>query len=590
MIINEKTISLNKKSKQLNWKQFSKAFLNASPNGIVVTDCYFKTVISNKKAQGHLDIFTGTLIPATLPELSEHSSTVLKNIITMRDIQVIRHNKKFMTRISPIIWEKSTLGLLYLFEDVTMLEKVSRKMRSYQEMSIELDTIINSSHDGFWICDGQGTVIRINPASEQLTGIMAEKFIGKSMQEMVDKGIIDRSVTLKVLQSKKKETIIQHTRHGKNLLLTATPVFNKQGQLFRVVVNERDMTEIEKLKKEIEEKQALKAELEEDLLEMQLEALKSKKIIAKSLNFKIILEKAAKVGRVDSTVLITGESGTGKGVIAEMIHNYSKRRGKPMIRLNCGAIPDTLVESELFGYKKGAFTGANKGKPGRFEMADNGILFLDEIAELPLSSQVKLLRFLEDGSLSRIGGTTSKKVNVRILAATNQDLKAMVDNKTFRQDLYYRLKVIPIHLPPLRERKNCILPLVSHHLDYFSKKFDVKKTITLTSKAADALEAYAFPGNVRELINVCERLVVLNENNKIQYKDLPKSITDSAKHDNLIMDLKNKGLSFREMVETFEKQVLKDIMNEHLTQSKAAMVLGLNQSTIARKLQKYKLI
>lgn len=590
MTIDEKTLSMNRPPTQLNWKQFSKSFLNASPSGIVVTDRSFKTVISNKKAQSLLDIFTGTLIESTLPELIEHSTAILRNKIPVRDIEVIRHNKKFLTLISPIIWKEKTLGLLYLFQDITTLEKISRKMRSYQEMSIELDTIINSSHDGFWISDGQGKVISINPASEQLTGIRAENFIGKSMKEMVDKGLIDQSVTLKVLKSRKKETIIQHTKHGKNLLVTGTPVFDKEGQLFRVVVNERDITEIEALKKEIDDKKALKAELEGELLEIQLEALQSKKIIAKSHNFKTILEKTAKIGRVDSSVLILGESGTGKGVIAEMIHYHSKRREKPMIHLNCGTIPEALVESELFGYKKGAFTGADKNKAGRFEMADKGILFLDEIAELPLASQVKLLKFLEDGHLSRIGDTTSKKVNVRIIAATNQNLEDMVANKTFRKDLYYRLKVIPIHLPPLRNRKECILPLIYYYIEYFSKKYKIKGSMTLANKVTGILEKYTYPGNVRELINICERLVVMNENNKIQYEDLPQSITDSAGHDNLIMDLQNMGLSFREMMETFEKRIFKDIIDEHKTQSKAGKILGLNQSTIARKLQKYKLI
>jgi len=465
----------------------------------------------------------------------------------------------------------------------------NKKKRSYQEVSIELDTIVNSSHDGFWICDGQGKIVRINPVSEQLNGVEAKKYIGKSMQELVDKEIVDRSVTLKVLKTQKKETIIQHTRHGKKLLLTATPVFDKEGQLFRVVVNERDITQIEVLKKEIDEKQALKSELEEDLLEIQLEALKSKKIIAKSHNFKTILEKTLKISRVDSTILILGESGTGKGVIADMIHYHSKRRDKPMIKLNCGAIPDSLVESELFGYKKGAFTGADKGKPGRFEMADNGILFLDEIAELPLPSQVKLLRFLEDGYFSRLGETRGRKVNVRIIAATNQNLKAMVAGKAFRQDLYYRLNVIPIYLPPLRERIDCILPLISYYIDYFSKKYDIKGTITPKSASADALEAYSFPGNVRELINICERLVVLNENKTIEYEDLPRKVIASTKDDTLFEDLWDKELSFHEMVEAFEKKILKNIMDKYSTQSKAAKIFKLNQSTIARKLKKYRL-
>jgi PAS domain S-box-containing protein len=462
-------------------------------------------------------------------------------------------------------------------------------MKSYQKVSMELDTIINSSHDGFWICDGLGKIIRINPASEQLNGIKAEKFIGKSMQELVDNGMIDRSITLKVIKTKKKETIIQNTKYGKKLLLTATPVFDKKNQLFRVVINERDITQIEVLKKEINEKQAQKSELEEDLLEIQLEALKSTNIIAKSHNYKIILDKTVKIARVDSTVLILGESGTGKGVIADMIHYHSKRRDKPMIKLNCGAIPDSLVESELFGYKKGAFTGADREKSGRVEMADNGILFLDEIAELPLSSQVKLLRFLEDGSLSKIGAATSKRINVRIIAATNQNLETMVANKTFRQDLYYRLNVIPIHLPPLKERLDCILPLVSHYIDYFSKKYDIKGAITLKSNAADALEAYSFPGNIRELINICERLVVLNENGTIDYAALPQSVVDTNRNETLFEDLWDKKLSFHEMVENFEKALLKTIMNKYSTQSKAAKTFKLNQSTIARKLKKYRL-
>ncbi len=590
MINHDNTVSLGSKSKKPSWKQFSKAFLNASPNAIVVTDCSLKAAVSNKKAQDHLDIFTGTLIKTTLPELHKSSKNVLENIAPVWDIEISRQHKKFLTRISPIVWEKELLGLLYLFQDITTLEKISKKMKSYQELSIELDTIINSSHDGLWICDGQGKILKMNPASEQLTQIKVQNAIGKPVQELIDKGFIDRSVTLKVLRSKKKETIIQRTRHGKKLLLTGTPVFDKNQQLFRVVINERDITEIETLKQQINEKQALKNEFENDLLEMQLEALKSKKIIAKSHNFKNILEKAIKIARVGASVLILGESGTGKGVIAEMIHYYSKQRDKPMIKLNCGTIPDSLVESELFGYKKGAFTGADQDKAGRFEMADNGILFLDEIAELPLSSQVKLLRFLEDGSLSRIGETTSKKIKVRIIAATNQDLKKMVGAKTFRQDLYYRLKVIPLHLPPLRKRRECILPLISHYLKYFSKKYHIKGTISLTGNAADTLEKYTYPGNVRELINMCERLVVMNGNNKIRCKDLPHSIMESINKNNLSMDLHNKGLSWRDMIEAFEKQILKKVMAEHLTQSKAAKILSINQSTIARKLEKYQLL
>ncbi len=589
MLLNEKVLVPINESK-LNWKQFSKAFLNASPNPIVVTDRSSKAILSNEKAQGYLDIFTGTLLQTTLQELTRYAAAVLKNNLTMSDIEIRRNNQKFKTRISPIVWNGFTLGLLYVFENVTVLEKVSQKMRSYQELSMELDTIINSSHDGIWICDGQGRVVQINPASEHLSGIKRENVIGMPMQELVDKGVVDRSVSLKVLSSKKKETIVQNTKSGNKLLLTGTPVFDKEGRLFRVVVNERDITEIQDLKQKIDEKQALKEEFADDLLKMQLEAVKSKRIIAKSLNYKLVLEKAIKIGRVNSNVLVLGESGTGKGVIAEMIHFHSKQCNTPMIKLNCGTIPDALVESELFGYRKGAFTGADRNKAGRFEMADKGILFLDEIGELPLASQVKILRFLEDGYLSRIGDTASKRVDVRIIAATNQNLEEMVSEKKFRKDLYYRLNVIPIHLPPLRMRRACILPLISHYMNYFCKKHGVNGRITLGSRAKSTLENYAYPGNVRELINICERLVVMNESTTIHYTDLPRNVVGSTEHDGLIMDMQSRGDSLREMMDAFERQILKNTMAEHLTQAKAAKVLGLNQSNIARKLQKHKLL
>ncbi len=581
---------MNTKSNQLSLKQLCSTFLDTTQNGIIVTDCCFKAIISNKKAQNHLGLFEGALIKNALPELANHCASVLKTALSIGDIPITLPSKKFMVDISPILKNQTIEGIFFLFRDVTLLEKVTKEMTACQKTSLELDTIINSSHDGFWISDGQGKVIKINPASEKLANIKAENFIGKSIQELLDTEVIDRSVTLKVMETRKKETIIQRTKNGKNLLLTGTPVFDEQGQLIRVVVNERDITEIQALKKEIDEKQTLKTRLEEDLLDMQLEALQSKKIIAKSQNFKTILEKATKIARVDSSVLILGESGTGKGVIAELIHYHSKRRDKPMIKLNCGTIPESLVESELFGYKKGAFTGADKNKAGRFEIADKGILFLDEIGEIPLSSQVKLLRFLEDGCLSRIGETTSKRVNVRIIAATNQNLEAMVADKTFRQDLYYRLKVIPILLPPLRNRKACILPLISHYLNYFCEKHEIQGPITLSSNAANILETYAYPGNVRELINLCERLVVMKEGNKIHSRDLPQSLMDSAEYETLFKEVQTQELSFREMMETFERQILKNVMETHLTQSKAAKVLGLNQSTIARKLQKYKLL
>ena len=255
-------ITMNTKSNQLSLKQLCSTFLDTTQNGIIVTDCCFKAIISNKKAQNHLGLFEGALIKNALPELANHCASVLKTALSIGDIPITLPSKKFMVDISPILKNQTIEGIFFLFRDVTLLEKVTKEMTACQKTSLELDTIINSSHDGFWISDGQGKVIKINPASEKLANIKAENFIGKSIQELLDTEVIDRSVTLKVMETRKKETIIQRTKNGKNLLLTGTPVFDEQGQLIRVVVNERDITEIQALKKEIDEKQTLKTRLE----------------------------------------------------------------------------------------------------------------------------------------------------------------------------------------------------------------------------------------------------------------------------------------------------------------------------------------
>jgi transcriptional regulator with PAS, ATPase and Fis domain len=258
-----------------------------------------------------------------------------------------------------------------------------------------------------------------------------------------------------------------------------------------------------------------------------------------------------------------------------------------MIRINCGAIPDTLVESELFGYEKGAFTGAgHKGKPGKFETADKGIIFLDEIAELPLGSQVKLLKFLEDGMITRVGGTRSRQVDVRIIAATNRDLKKMIAGNQFRSDLYYRLHVVPLTIPPLRERSECLIPLITHYLDRFTDKYG-KPRLTLSRDAVDMLSAYRFPGNVRELINICERLVVMAAGSRIRVEDLPGSIRRSMPPDEPENANWHPGQSLSQMVAELERKMLVRALKHGGTQAAAARLLGVDQSTIARKLKKY---
>jgi len=573
----------------IDWNKLGKSILNATPNGIVIFNNSLQAVVSNGIVRDFLDIRPGSFLKDTIPDLQISARKILETKQQANDILIQKKGNSFSTILTPIVNGDETLAILGVFEDITAIKEITDKMVSFQELSIELDTIIDSSNDGLWICDGDGYVLRINPASAKMNGIRPGEVVGKNMVDLIDKNIIDKSVTLEVLNNKKRSSIIQKTRTGKQLFLTGSPVFNTNGSLFRVVVNERDITEITKLQQQLEEKAALTAQYKRDLLEKQIEETESRKIIAKSSNYMKIIQKSIKLGEVDSTVLILGESGTGKGVIADLIHKYSTRADHPMIKINCGSIPDSLVESELFGYEKGAFTGAgNKGKPGKFEIADKGIIFLDEIGELPLTSQVKLLKFLEDGVINRIGGTRNQKVDVRIIAATHQNLKKMIEKKQFRHDLYYRLNVIPMTIPPLRERKDCLVPLIHHYIDFFCKKCK-KEKITLAKEAVDALVAYPYPGNVREVINLCERLVVMSKRNTIYYSDLPGSVQEKIEARNPVFGGWNQEQTLKEMLETQEKKILKTVLEQCRTQVSAAKTLGLNQSTIARKLKKYNL-
>ncbi len=576
-----------RESIDLNWKEFGSALLNATPNGVAVFDNTLQAVISNRLARDSLDLYPGAFLSATVPSLTAAAQQVLSAKTVETGMVVKKNDSRYSVLLAPIRHNDAAIGVLAVFEDMTALTNMTNRMKGFQQLSIELDTIIDSSNDGLWICDGSGVVVRVNPASEKMIGLSAAEVVGKHMSELVRKKLVDRSVTLEVLKTRKKVSLIQKTRIGRDLFLTGTPVFDKNGELFRVVVNERDITEITRLQEQLKENAEITEQYKRDILEKQIEETESRQIIAKSANYRNIVQKTIKLAQVDSTVLILGESGTGKGVIADLIHKYSSRADHPMVKINCGSIPETLVESELFGYEKGAFTGAgHKGKPGKFETADKGIIFLDEIAELPLASQVKLLKFLEDGVISRVGSTASKPVDVRIIAATNRDLKDMIETKQFRNDLYYRLNVIPVKIPPLRERSECLVPLITRYLEVFSQKYG-KPEMTLDREAVDALTAYLFPGNVRELINICERLVVMSRSSNVRYEDLPGSIRKHMAANEASLDALPPDQTLEQMTARFEKKVLAAALKTAKTQVNAAKMLGINQSTIARKLKKY---
>ena len=494
--------------------------------------------------------------------------------------------KTVLTNRTPIIKNGKIVGAMAIFQDITELEKLSRELEYVKALNEELDTIIESVSDGLYITDGEGTTLRVNSAYERISGgVKAEEVIGRNMKDLVQEGYYSKSVTLIVLEKKEPVSILHTIKGDKEVLITGNPVFDENGKIVRVVTTVRDIVELNTIKKElaktIAESKRYKKELE-TLKEFQNQIAE---VVATSKIMKDVVDLAFRVGKVRSTVLITGESGVGKEVVARVIHNSSNIE-KPIVKLNCGAIPENLLESELFGYEEGAFTGAVKGgKPGLFEIAHNGSVFLDEIGELPLPLQVKLLRVIQEKEILRVGGVTPIKVDVRIIAATNKNLEKMVSIGKFREDLFYRLSVIPIEVPPLRKRPEDIIPLAVKFLEKFNSMFHTEKEIT--PDALKALETHLWPGNVRELENNIERLVILSPGEKIMAKDINEIISSIESRHNpseiSIPDI----IPIESAVNEVEKQLLTRALKKYKTTRKAAAVLGISQPSVVRKIKKY---
>ena len=569
-------------------EQYYQAMVNSLDVALMVVSTSGLIMLTNKSARDSFGISHGILLNDVMPELWAKITRMLGEKSRSIKISLCDKDQSYHVRVNPVLVGRILTGVVCVFVESSDQEAMAKQMKFFQELTRELDTIIDSSSDGLWICDADANVIRINPASERINNVKAEDVIGRNMHDLVNLRIFDRSATLEVLRTSSVVNMLQQ-REGRKLIMSGTPVFNADGKIIRVVISERDVTEIDTMQRKLEEQEALKDQLCNQMLEMQQEQMDSNQIIARSQCMVKSMRQALKVSKVESTVLILGESGVGKGLFVDLIHKNSRRAEKPLIKINCGAIPESLIESELFGYEKGAFTGAqSNGKPGYFEITDGGILFLDEIAELPLTSQVKLLRFLEDSRITRIGATKGRTVDVRILAATHRNLEEMVAQGTFRLDLFYRLKVIPIQIPALRERKECILPLINHFIGLFAEKNSGKKR--LSRAALDALLAYSYPGNVRELINICERLVVMSDTEIVDYQDLPGDIVNHVDNLQVLQENWPEGMSLQLVLDRAEKTVLAQSLKRYANQSKMAKALGVNQSTIARKLKKHGLV
>ena len=495
--------------------------------------------------------------------------------------RIVDRGVELFFEITPYMVEEKLQGAVVSLQRPARFEELATKLDSYQKVARQLQAVFDSSSDGILVTDGTGRILSMNRASQALNGLNTRTFVDQRIETLVDKGIVDRSVTQAVLRDKKQSSLIQYIpRTGLKLLVTGTPAFDKNGKIALVVVNERDITELNNLRRNLDKAQQTTEKIQQELAGLTMLELGTDGIVAESRAMQRVLTTAHKLAALDvSEILLLGESGTGKSMYAKLIHHIGSRKDKPFISINCAALPENLFEAELFGYERGAFTGARQnGKMGLLELAGDGTFFFDEVGEIPLSIQAKLLKCLDEREFFSLGGSASKKVRCSILAATNRDLETMVQHKQFRKDLFYRLNTFTVNIPPLRERRDDLLELAARLLDLYNSQYKTIKR--LTPRALELLHAYSFPGNVRELRSLIKQGVVLSEDD----------VLDSflAMRLNGKRAVKNKTTSsLPERVGSLEKELLLQATKTCTSTREMAKSLGVSQPTIVRKLRKH---
>lgn len=444
-----------------------------------------------------------------------------------------------------------------------------------------LEFFIEDLHNDVCITDGKGNVIMISKSWEGKHGVQAKDILEKNVIELEEAGIFRPSVTKEVMKEKRRIEMLQYNKKGEKILVSGVPIFSSTGDIEWIIsYSSWDISNFEVLQEKNKELIVLMERYSAEIEELRRENMKTPDVISESPQMKQILNNIKKVAPFDINILLTGETGVGKNLIARTIHQMSRCSKEAFIEINCGAIPENLIESELFGYEKGAFTGArDSGKVGLIELADKGTLFLDEIGELPINLQVKLLKTLQDKKISRIGGTKSIHVDFRLITATNRDIKKLIEEKKFRSDLYFRISVVPITIPPLRERREDLKELIEHLLLKLNEKYNIKKI--LSKEVMSILLAYNWPGNVRELENVIEHIVITSTEDYILPIHLP---------DNVLLfpeTITNHEISLVDAMERYESGLIQRAYNKYKTTVGVSKALGISQPTAARKIKKY---
>ncbi len=565
---------------------------NSASIGILSTDQNGNIAAINQQASEIIGIDRQKIVGTNISEHLKMTARLVHRCLQTGEPQIGRHilgkRMKLVANITPIRENGNLLGAVCCFEKMYEFEQTARKLESYQRLNKQFETIFNSSSDGIWVVDGTGKVIAVNQAAEKFSNVKAADVLNKNVVKLVESGIIDQALSPDVLANKRQVNMLQYIeKTGKYILSTGTPAFDENGNVFLVVVNERDMTRLNELLEQLNQTRLVSNKYKDKLTELGMLELKKQEIIAESEEMRQVLRIALKIAQMEaSNILIQGESGTGKGLLAKFIHRNSPRHNKPFIQINCATIPESLLEAELFGYEKGAFTGARQGgKAGLFELAHGGTIFLDEIGDIPYVVQAKLLKCLEDHEIMHLGGLKPTKINCTVIVADNKDLATLVKEKKFRADLYYRLNAFSIKIPPLRERPDDTFDLANYFLRKYNETYTSDKQLSYS--AIEMLQAYSFPGNVRELKNLVKKAVVLSEERNLD-EFIQKSLGYETSED--IQTTANRtvvpSILTVKLKET-ESRILKTAFMQCKSTREIAKYLGISQPSVVRKLKKY---
>lgn len=565
---------------------------NSASIGILSTDHIGNIAAINQQASEIIGIDRQKIVGTNISEHLKTTARLVHRCLQTGNPQIGHHIRgkrmKLVANITPVRENGKVLGTVCCFEKMYEFEQTARKLESYQRLNKQFETIFNSSSDGIWVVDGTGKVIAVNQAAEKFSNIKAADVMNKNVVKLVESGIIDQALSPDVLASKRQVNMLQYIeKTGKYILSTGTPAFDEKGNVFLVVVNERDMTRLNELLEQLNQTRLVSNKYKDKLTELGMLELKKQEIIAESEEMRQVLRIALKIAQMEaSNILIQGESGTGKGLLAKFIHRNSPRHNKPFIQINCAAIPENLLEAELFGYEKGAFTGAHRsGKAGLFELAHGGTFFLDEIGEIPYVVQAKLLKCLEDHEIMHLGGLKPIKINCMVIVADNKDLATLVKEKKFREDLFYRLNAFSIKIPPIRERPDDTFDLANYFLRKYNETYKSDKQLSYS--AIEMLQAYPFPGNVRELKNLVKKAVVLSEERNLD-EFIQKSLgyeTAEERQTTTYRTVAPSTLTVK-LKET-ESKILKTAFMQCKSTREIAKYLGISQPSVVRKLKKY---